>query len=424
MWRLNACERSCARGEGLSDNEAAGIRAKVEHSYEALQAAGVIRAADRFELVGGPVAAGYWKSYVEVERGKRWFWSQAGYVETVTNNVVGRLVDGTDAASVRGPGVADDVDVIKALARLRRSEGVGELAPADVYPMVQVAIAGVDAGIQAALDLRLTVVVAGTTTEVCLSYLAEGDAAGVRERVESWIGARRDLLNRRRVSVDLQVGMEVWRVPSSEELQWLVYASDAPPLPEEYFGKSILDWAFSKFDGGDVAGAATAFGEMLTHRERPGMRNNYAYCWLILGQYAEARSALDAIPSKDVNYMVRHNLAMQEILSGSAESGVGRLKVLWEEVRRERDREKVDAYCMLTLEAGLESVKSRAGLPVDAAVVLNLVILGEMEYADAIEALERDHVGECGAWLEWVREAGSGEARRIGGLAAGAGTPL
>ena len=86
--------------------------------------------------------------------------------------------------------------------------------------------------------------------------------------------------------------------------------------------------------------------------------------------------------------MVRHNIAVQEILSGSVQSGVTRLELLWKEVQEERVREKLDAYSMLTLGAGLDTVTSRAELPVDAAVVLNLVTLGRLGRADAVLALE------------------------------------
>ena len=104
--------------------------------------------------------------------------------------------------------------------------------------------------------------------------------------------------------------------------------------------------------------------------------------------------------------MVRHNIAVQEILSGSVQSGVTRLELLWKEVQEERVRDKLDAYSMLTLGAGLDTVTSRAELPVDAAVVLNLVTLGRLGRADAVLALEEQYPEKCAPWLGWAKKAG------------------
>ena len=106
-------------GDPLRENDAAKIAARVRDSYGALHAAGVIASADRLELVGGAVAAGYWKSYVEVERSRRWYWNKRGYSDMVTEIVVAALASATEASAIRTPALADHVDANTALDRLR-----------------------------------------------------------------------------------------------------------------------------------------------------------------------------------------------------------------------------------------------------------------------------------------------------------------
>lgn len=83
-----------------------------------------------------------------------------------------------------------------------------------------------------------------------------------------------------------------------------------------------------------------------------------------------------------------------------------RLELLWKEVEEEPRREKLEAYSMLTLKPGLDGVVSRAGLPVDAAVVLNLFIVGKIGRAGAVAALEEAYPGKGGTWMGWAKRAG------------------
>ena len=281
---------------------------------------------------------------------------------------------------------------------------VSKVATADVYPIVQVAIEGASRSIAGVVDMKVALAVAGGSTVLRVSYLAVVDATQVRANLDSWIETHRDVLRRRNVSVEVEE-VEEWTLPSAEELQWLAYVSQAPTLPEEHFGPAIVMRALRKFNDGDVAAAAELFRQMIWHRESSSMRNNYAYCLLVLGEYSDAGRVLEGIPADAQTYMVRHNAAMQEVLSGAVQAGESRLEVLWKELQEEGNRDKLDAYSMLTLDAGLETVTSHAELPVDAAVIMNLVALGKLECTDGVLALEMRYPDRCGAWVRWLKEA-------------------
>ena len=190
-------------GEPLNEGAAATVTATVRDSYDALRAAGVIASADRLELTGGAVAAGYWKSYVNVERGERWFWNKRSYTELLTNAVVVALRQATDAVAIRTPAPANDMDAVTALDRLRRGGRVAEVAAGDVYPVVQVAIEGATQNLSAVADVQLTVGVGGSSTVLGLSYLVLADGSQVRAKVESWIESHRDLLQRHNASLQV-----------------------------------------------------------------------------------------------------------------------------------------------------------------------------------------------------------------------------
>ena len=331
-----------------------------------------------------------------------------GSPPTCRANCVTFLRDGT---------LADDVDAVTALDRLRGGGRVSEVAAGDVYPVVQVAIEGASQNISAVADVQLTVAVGGSSTVLRLSYLVVVGQSQVRAKVESWLESHRDLLRGYNTSVDVG-DLEQWRLPSSEELQWLVYISAAPAPPEEHFGPPIVMRALRQFDDGNVAAAAELFRQMIWHRESSSMRNNYAYCLLVLGEYEKAIGVLQEIPTKEQTYMVRHNRAVLEILTGSVQSGVAGMELLWKDVQEERAREKLDAYSMLTLDERLDTVTSRAGLPVDAAVVLNLVILGRLEDSDAALALEKQYPDKYRAWVSWAKEAGLKDGTQAPGAGA------
>lgn len=392
-------------GRPLREGETSEIDARVRDSYTALHEAGVIASPERLELVGGPVASGYWKSYVEVERSKRWYWNRLSYADLVTNSIVLALGDRTDAVAIRAMPTVEGTDATAALGKLRRGEQIDRVAAGDVFAMSQVTIKGRDGEAEEAIDVGIVVGASGSSTPLRVSYLAVEGQADIRTAVETWIETQRELLERYHTTVEVKT-MCRWALPSSDEMQWLAFASDAPDLTlrEEYFGLPMVNRALREFDEGNIAGAAALFRQMLWHQEKGVMRNNLAYCLLVLGQHGEAGQVLAEIEARDETYMTRHNAAIQQVLSGEVDAGANRLEALWNEVREERSQERLDAYCMLTLNWGLGTVASRAELPTDAAVLINLVVLRRMERETAVTEIKGRYPNEYAAWVRCLTE--------------------
>ena len=401
--------RELRTGMPLGDTEEADVAGRVGDTYDALHAAGVTETAERLELVGGTLASGYWKSYVEVERGERWFWNRGSYVDFVTERVILALSRDTKAAAVK-PRLEGEA-ATAGLKRLRDGESVSDVAAADVFILGQIVIEAREEEIVRAVDIHLTVGVSGTSSSWTASYLRGAKVEDVEGEAVAWIESRSEVMEGRQVNVEMAGGGE-WNLPSSEELQWLAYASDAsePVLGEEEFGPTVIDRAIGEFDGGNVKGAAALFRRMLKHRESTSLKNNLAYCLLVIGEYEEAGELLSAAASKEPTPMVEHNVAIQEVVTGGVEAGAERLERLWRSIQEERKVNELDAHCMVTLRSDLGTVESRQGLAVDAAVALNLVVLGRLTRAAMMGELQRWYPDKSAVWMAWIEEAGGGVA--------------
>jgi hypothetical protein len=179
------------------------------------------------------------------------------------------------------------------------------------------------------------------------------------------------------------------------------------PLPAEHFGGSLMRQALDSFEGGDVEAALTKFEWMLRHHPTDEVRNNIAYCKAVQGRYDEAVEQLKQMRMSrdDPSWPIwQHNRGVLAFVTGDADAGRSSLMEAraWI-LTADPTYDRRWALCMLLLgPAG--QVVSRTGLPVDAAILLNLYVMNGLTRDEMRRELGQRYPDEVGAWLEWIGE--------------------
>jgi hypothetical protein len=73
--QVSVLSREIARDKLLSSRQRGDIAFEITDGYRKLHELGLTERDDCIRLIGAPLTAGFWKSFVEVEKGKRWSWS-------------------------------------------------------------------------------------------------------------------------------------------------------------------------------------------------------------------------------------------------------------------------------------------------------------------------------------------------------------
>jgi hypothetical protein len=136
-------------------------------------------------------------------------------------------------------------------------------------------------------------------------------------------------------------------------------------------------------------------------------RSNYAYCLMMLGRLAEAQKQFQHMrfSKKDVGWSLwTHNRGALASLMGDRSAAVQYLRESLETLKTLAEEER-GVVCMLVLHDSGRRVSSRADIPFEAALLVNLRTL-EFDSA-AIEAeLAARWPAQYQTWLGWAAEAG------------------
>jgi len=231
-----------------------------------------------------------------------------------------------------------------------------------------------------------------------------------------WIAAKGAVLESHRISIEI-VGVYEWDLPTDEEVQQLAYLEQAG-FPREMFGDGLRERALSAFMAGDVEGAERRFSWMAEHRA-DDILNDLAYCEMMLGKFGEAEAHLkplrDSRLKRDEPLLCEHNYGLALYLMGQREEARAIMKNvragLYDGMGK---RNFGDVLCMLTLEEKGARVESRNGLPIDAAVLINSSVMGDVAPEAAKSELADRYPKEHAGWLGWIgagHESSGDEAR-------------
>jgi hypothetical protein len=223
-----------------------------------------------------------------------------------------------------------------------------------------------------------------------------------RNDVEEWINRKRIILSNNRISLSVLDFVEL-TLPSARELQRLHWISGKNfSLSPDLFGGALTDVAISKFSEGKVKECSEVFEQMISDRDAAQIRNNLAFCQLILNRPYDALSNANTAVSMEYDPLYELNKGIAEFLLEDRSSAAQTLRHAIQWIDSPKNRFLDDVLYTLLLVPSERRVSYFADVPVRASILMNLWLVGEMPEAELLERLQKDYPDRYTSWLSLI----------------------
>ena len=320
--RIEILRSVLKRGAELSSEERSGIGWELKQGYLALFNAGIIEDENRISLVGAPLTAGYWKSFVEVEKGKRWRWNDRSFGEILRTKIAFEIAKNL-GVKIGHYELDHGDDAMLALHALRNGEPVPEFRDSFPELMFTGILAHEEENIGAAVDVGFQMESPAGRQAFRCRLLENSDNPISEDSIKSWIESKSELLSSNDIILSAS-SFTKWVLPTSVEFHRLARIAGVD-LPEAIFGPSELDIALEKFGEGKVEECAYIMEKMCEDKEDTIIENNLGFCRLILGQYEKGFEIIDNALRKKYDPLFELNKGIALYLLGKAEQAVDTL---------------------------------------------------------------------------------------------------
>lgn len=375
------------------------IRTSLTDAYKVLFDAGITELEHTIKLAGDPLSAGFWKSFVEVQKNQRWTWDDSTYQTWVMRTIFSQHLARESGAMVALP--ADEPNrVIETLEQFR----MGNLKAADgdtIGELLPIVLIAEISGCTFALDAVFQVVSPAGRRQVAYRFVDAGDNELNENLLRLWISEHEKILTHRNITLSITRAFK-WSVPSLDELKALAV------LAKYELPKSILTSrygsAVSLFRRGEVQSAALAFEASIAEDDTPSERNNLAFCQILLHDTSAALENLESALQRKADPLFALNKGIAQFLRGNRLESVQTLNqaLAW----IDDPTGKVDVWqplYVLILDAkGI--VTAHAKVPLDAAVLIALANTGGTSPQMAKQRLLRFHPNKADEWNAFMRD--------------------
>jgi hypothetical protein len=391
--QVSVLRRELQRNKPLSAEERADVTAELTEGYRKLFEAGIIEIDNCIRLAGAPLTAGFWKSFVEVARGKRWTWNDESFGSNIFRSL-GASIGKTCGATGQIYPITGKESVL-ALQSLRDGKTPPEFEES-MPEMILSAHFARDHNSTHVVDVAFEIESpAGKQTHQCRFFEKVGQQ--LREGpFEEWVENHRSMLASNQISVGI-TGFNRWELPSSAELHRLAYISEYP-VPE-VFGPPDVNKAIVKFKEGDIQGSMDIFVQMLADRESSHPRNNLAFCQILTGDIASGlENAIKAL-ADHYEPLFELNKGIAEFLQSKTDSAKESLRHALQQMHELPSESDVEASYVLVLEPTSKKVSSHADLPLKAAILINLWRMGDSSREEVETELTKLYPEKAQTWL-------------------------
>ncbi|MBK9182084.1 MAG: ATP-binding protein [Ignavibacteria bacterium] len=379
--------------KSLSNDDRQSIATTLTDGYNKLFEAGITELRDGIRLAGSPLSAGFWKSFVEVERGKRWTWDDDSYADSLRQPIIKKI--GQECGAGGHIDTIAGKDAVDALQLLRDGnipsefdEGMGE--------MIVSALFAHDEKLTHVADVTFQIQSpAGKQTHQCRFFESPSVQLG-ETQFHEWVVNHQSLLDGNEIAV-VVTGFNRWELPTQIELHRLGRISGYP-IPE-VFGPTESEHAISMFEHGDINGCMATFSRMLRDREAGYLRNNLAFCQLLTGDAANGLNNATKAMAEDYEPLYEMNKGIGEYLIGEHDNAKSSLRKALEQLDSQDSKFNSDATYVLVIESTEKRCKSHKGVPVDAAILINLWRIGELTHDELKADLGVRYQDAAHAWL-------------------------
>lgn len=391
---LERLRQELSDGHVLSVDGRRQLHEEVAAGYKELHTRGITASSTSLKLIGGAVTAGYWKSLVQTERTRGWSWVDDGFAPLVRRAVAAALSREIGRGVVRGEVGENEISATEALENLRAGRELGKASRSDLSRLVLACVRAREENSERLVDVSY-LLEHQRATRFSITY-ASSDPVELRKRGDAWMTERDGVLREHGMAVAIE-GIREVEAPTNREVSRLAHAAGIIP-PGDVFGPGLMSEAVDLFLTNDLAGAVDLFELMLRDRDDPAVRNNLAYCLMVMGRAKEALPHIQK-GAEDENSLREHNRGVAESLTGSVESAKETLRHAWE--MQEEEPADDDVLCMLLLSKGHTSVVSIEGIPLTGALLVNMLTIGAEEEDWCTEKLA-ERYGE--QYQQWLRQ--------------------
>jgi len=271
--RVAVLTREIYRDKTISSDERTEVVSELTNGYRKLFEAGITETDNCIRLAGAPHTAGFWKSFVKVERGKPWSWNDDSFARNLQQPITNAIARACDAVGLITTRFRDNA--VEALLALREGKAVPDVDEG-MSEMVLSALVGREKEVANAVDVTFQVDSPAGRQTIQVRMLEKPETPIRQERIKEWLEDHRTILAGNEISFAV-VEFTRWVLPTSEELHRLGYIS-AYRIPKE-FGPTLPEQALSKFAGGDIQGCMNIFARMLVDNPDGGRPVKFETTW-------------------------------------------------------------------------------------------------------------------------------------------------
>ena len=389
---LERLEKELRDGCLMSEKSRRELYQEVAAGYKELHERGISASSTTLELIGGAVTAGYWKSLVQTERTRGWAWVDDGFAPLARRLVAAALSREIGRGTEHGDVGEEEIGATEALENLRAGREFRRVSRSDLSRLLLACVRAREEGSANLVDVSCRLE-HQRVTRFGVSY-AGSDPVELRRRGEVWLVERDEVLREHGMCVHIESIEEV-RAPTDREVARLAHAAGISP-PGDVFGPGLLNEAIDLFAEGDLPGAVDLFELMLSDRDDPLVRNNLAYCLMAMGRGVEALPHMQRA-AKVENALREHNLAVAEALNGDVDAARRTLQHAWK--IQEMNPHDDDVLCMLLLSENHSAVTSIDGIPLTAALLINMLTTSARDASWCTERLAERYGDKHRDWL-------------------------
>lgn len=392
--QVSTLRRELKSDRPLLPEERSEVVSEMTNGYRTLFEAGISEIDNCIRLAGAPLSAGFWKSYVEVERGKRWSWDDDSFFENLRQPITWAIGKACGAAAHINIQLGDSA--IQGLLALRAGSAVTDISDS-LSEMVFSALVARDVKATHAVDVRFQMDCRAGRQAIHVRFVEEPGIEMRQEQIAEWVGAHNELLAGNEISLAM-LAFTRWVLPTPDELHRLGRISEFP-IPD-VFGPDAIEQAVALFAAGDTQGAADGFIRLLADKEDDANRNNLGFCQILLGRTAEALVNVKKAMADDYEPLYELNKGVGEFLEGDRDAARQSLQNALQQIQATDGR--FDPWAVryvLVLEPTDRKVWYSDGLAIDAAILINLWRIGDLARAELEATLTKLHPDKAQAWL-------------------------
>jgi len=391
--RVSVLIRELTRDKPLSSEQRGEIASELTDGYRKLFEAGITEIDNCIRLAGAPLTAGFWKSFVEVEKGKRWSWDDDSFAENLRQPITRAIGKACGAVAHFETHFGDNAK--QGLFDLRANKAVKDVDES-MGEMIFTAVIARESKATNAVDVTFQWDSPAGRQSTKMRFVEETEAEMRQEDIDKWLDTHKAMLAANEISF-VVTGFSRWELPTPLELHRLGFISGYR-IPD-VFGPTQGEQAVSKFGEGDEKGCLETFARMLADKEDPQIRNNLAFCQIIIGDVAGGLENATRAVAGDYEPLYELNKGVAEFLQGNGDAAKQCLRNALKELRAPGNKYFSDAAYVLVLEPVERKARAHPTLLIEAAILINLWRIGDLTRDELKVELKRLHPEEAQTWL-------------------------